>query len=303
MKAPDVITLRLQWLPQSQFAGYYAAHDEGIYRRHGLNVRLLHSGPGQSPMREAATGASTFATSFLTAAIEARDQGLPVVNVCQVINRCNLMLTAWSREVKRLEQLHQKKVSIWSGDFRAPYVSVFRSHRIDPRIYTQNYSMELFIRKGVSACSCMYYNEYHTLYLSGVDWDEMTALLLRELGCDMPEDGIYTSAEFARQHPDICRAFAEATLEGWKWASQHTEETLDRVMQRVKQAWVPSNRVHMRWMLQEMIASVFPDSQSARQTGKLLQDDYTRTVALLRNQRIIRNSVPLDQFTTPEARP
>ncbi len=302
MKAPELITLRLQWLPQSQFAGCYAAHDEGFYQRRGLNVRLLHSGPSQSPMREAATGASTFATSFLTAAIEARDKGLQVVNICQVINRCNLMLAAWSREVKRLEQLHRKKVSVWSGDFRAPYVSVFRSHRIEPRIYTQNYSMELFIRKGVSACSCMYYNEYHTLYLSGIDWDEMTALLLRDLGCDMPEDGIYTSLAFAQQHPDICRAFAEATLEGWDWVSKHGEDALDRVMQRVKAAWVPSNRVHMRWMLQEMVASVFPNSQSARQPGKLLPEDYTRTVALLRTQRMIQRSVPLDRFAVLEAR-
>ena len=37
-----------QWVPQAQFAGYYFAAEQGIYRKHGLDVTILSGGP-QSP--------------------------------------------------------------------------------------------------------------------------------------------------------------------------------------------------------------------------------------------------------------
>ena len=40
------VTLRLQWFPQAQFAGYYAAKDLGFYQDAGLDVTILdHSAP------------------------------------------------------------------------------------------------------------------------------------------------------------------------------------------------------------------------------------------------------------------
>ena len=39
------IKLQLQWLPQAQFAGYYAAVKQGFYAKEGLNVTLKNGGP------------------------------------------------------------------------------------------------------------------------------------------------------------------------------------------------------------------------------------------------------------------
>lgn len=40
----DNVTLRLKWLHQSQFAGYYAAEQEGFYKEEGINVRVVPGG-------------------------------------------------------------------------------------------------------------------------------------------------------------------------------------------------------------------------------------------------------------------
>src|SRR5229473_3596400 len=43
--ALDPVSLQLKWKHQFQFAGYYAALEQGFYRTAGLDVTLLEGGP------------------------------------------------------------------------------------------------------------------------------------------------------------------------------------------------------------------------------------------------------------------
>ena len=43
------VTLQLKWVPQAQFAGYYAALDLGYYKAAGLDVTLKNGGPNIIP--------------------------------------------------------------------------------------------------------------------------------------------------------------------------------------------------------------------------------------------------------------
>ena len=51
--AQDKITLRLKHLHQFQFAGYYAALEQGYYREAGLDVRILEGADGNQAERDA----------------------------------------------------------------------------------------------------------------------------------------------------------------------------------------------------------------------------------------------------------
>ena len=46
------ITLQLRWLHQFQFAGYYAAKQQGYYRDAGLDVEIRPGAPGREPVKE-----------------------------------------------------------------------------------------------------------------------------------------------------------------------------------------------------------------------------------------------------------
>ena len=52
--ALDEVRLQLQWAPQAQFAGYFAAQEQGYYEAAGLKVTLLDGGPdgGGCPQEE-----------------------------------------------------------------------------------------------------------------------------------------------------------------------------------------------------------------------------------------------------------
>ena len=52
----NTVTLQLQWVTQSQFAGYYVAQDKGFYEEEGLEVTILSGGPDIAPPQVLAGG-------------------------------------------------------------------------------------------------------------------------------------------------------------------------------------------------------------------------------------------------------
>ena len=216
---PPLARLRiaLQWLPQSQFAGFYMARDQGLYRSAGLDVDLVHTGPGPSPLDFMARGAADFATLFLADALVAADKhGL--VNVVQLSQRSALMLVGFKEMgILKPADLHGKPVSYWQSAFSAAFEAFFRQQGIQPIVVPQHYSVNLFLRRGVAACAVMEYNEYHRIYQAGVDFEELTLFRMRDFGLGFPEDGLYTTAALVQQQPAICRALRQATMAGWAW--------------------------------------------------------------------------------------
>jgi NitT/TauT family transport system substrate-binding protein len=289
--------LALQWSPQSQFAGYYLAQEKGFYRDKGLNVEIVRGGPDVDPMELLQQQKVHFATMFLTGAIAARDRGIPLVNIGQIINHSNLVLVAWrDRNIARIEDLHQRRISIWEGNFRGAFLGLFLGLGIMPDIIPQNYTVNLFLRRGIDACSAMYYNEYHMIYQAGINPEELSVFLLRDNGYDIPEDGIYCLESTLQANPQACRALVEASLEGWEYARQNPEETLDVVMKEVQDAHLPTNRAHMRWMLEKIIPTILPPNTEHWMAGRLTEEGYQRCLLVMKAQVEKSRILTIDKF-------
>lgn len=274
----------LHWLPQAQFAGYYMAFEKGFYLNRDLDVFLLHGGPGKNPLMDLIEGKSEMATSFLSDGLIFR-QDHKIVNIAQMVNRSNLMLMGWKdRIILSKEDLDGRKVSLWPDMFRSSYNAFFQQNQIIPDVYPQYGSVALFLRKGVDASAAMEYNEYHKVLQSGVKPDKLTCFFMRDEGTGFPEDGIYCMESFCRENPQECQAFVEASLEGWRYAREHQEETLDMVMKYARKAHVPTNRAHQRWMLNHMLDSIFPGESGQWKIGELSKEDYDRTVKIMKDQ-------------------
>jgi NitT/TauT family transport system substrate-binding protein len=296
------VRLALQWNHQSQFAGYYVALDKGYYSAKGLDVTILEGGPDKDPVEELRSGAADIATQFLTGALTARDGGTPLVNLAQVVNRSNLAIVAWKdHRIRRLEDLQGRPMSLWGEQFSAPYLALFKARSIQPRIVPQYYSVELFLRHGVEACSAMQYNEVHRIFQAGVDADEVTVFSMHDLGFGFPEDGLYCLQSFAARCPEASRAFAEASMEGWRTAQKSPEEALAMVMKRARAVHLPANETHMRWMLTTILKGIFPESTEAWNPGELSREDYARTVSLLLERGLIKAAPSYEAFTGKES--
>lgn len=250
--ALEKATLVLQWLPQAQFAGFFAAKDLGYYEEEGIDMTLLSGGPDILASEYLETGRADFATMFLTTGIQRRET-LPIVNIAQFVQRSALMLIAMkSSDIKTFKDLNGRKVGLWANEFQTQARALFRRYHIDVTVVPQTSSLDLFLRGGVAACSGMWYNEYHTLLTYGLDESDLQPLFFNDAGLNFPEDGIYCLEKTAAQRSELCRGLVRATIRGWQYAFAHPEETLDLVIQRMRAAKVPASRVHQRWMLKRM---------------------------------------------------
>jgi NitT/TauT family transport system substrate-binding protein len=294
-------TLMLLWTPQSQFAGYYVARAKGFYQHRGVNVKLIRGGPDRDQVAYLKNGQTDFALLWLTTALTAWNEGTPVRHLGQIINRSNLALVGWKqRGIHTVKDLDKRRISVWGGSFLPAFTSYFRTHDVTPEILPQHYSINLFLRHGVDACSVMRYNEYHALYQYGIDPDALTTFFLSDGETPLPEEGIYCLDPLFREKPALCRAIVEASMEGWRYAADHPEEALDIVMEEVRAGHIPTNRAHMRWMLRTMLESIFPAQPGDWTPGRLSRETDQSTVTMLTHVGLTGAAPTFETFTAQE---
>src|SRR5215469_17077568 len=110
------ITLQLKWVPQAQFAGYYAAVKKGFYTKEGLNVTLKNGGPDIIPEQVVASGQAQFGVDWLPSLLSARDKGTDLVNIAQVFARSGMTELTWkSSGINTIAKMKGKKVANWLG--------------------------------------------------------------------------------------------------------------------------------------------------------------------------------------------
>jgi NitT/TauT family transport system substrate-binding protein len=81
------VRLQLQWVAQSQFAGYFAALDLGFYEEEGLDVTILEGAVDIVPQQVVASGGAEFGIAWVPKVLESNEQGVNLVNIGQVFQR------------------------------------------------------------------------------------------------------------------------------------------------------------------------------------------------------------------------
>src|SRR5512135_2912446 len=160
------VSIQLQWVPQAQFAGYYAAQNLGFYKAAGLDVKLLNGGPQIVPGQVVASGRAQFGVNWLTALLAARDAGTQLVDIAQVFSRSGMTELTWkSSGLNTIAKLKDKKVGNWLGGDQYELFAALTAAGMDPThnkgvtIVQQPFDMGLFLNHQVDAASAMTYNE------------------------------------------------------------------------------------------------------------------------------------------------
>src|SRR5882757_4787830 len=99
---PSKIRLALNWKPDPQFGGFYAAP----YETHGLDVEILPGGAGTPTIQMVGAGSAEFGVVSADELIVARSQGNDVVALFAVFqNNPQGILVHASRKLKSLSDL------------------------------------------------------------------------------------------------------------------------------------------------------------------------------------------------------
>ena len=240
-----------QWLPQSQFAGYYVAQELGFYEEAGLEVEIEHTSASDNTTNRLKKGTCNAVTMNLFDAIIDIDKGMEIVNVLQTSLHTALVIVPRNNEITQLDDLRNKRVGIWRAHYNQLSQIVNDDYNLDIEWISFIQSSNLFISGAIDATMAMIYNEAYNIHTSG--FENVNHIHLSDYGYDFPEEGVYFTKDYIEKYPDKAKAFAEASQRGWEWAHQHPEETIDIVLKVMKEENLPANRQHQKWMLENIL--------------------------------------------------
>lgn len=256
-----------QWTAQAQFVGFYVANSMGFYKDAGLDVTIKHPSASKPSIDYLTEGESQFITLNLVTAMTLMDKGVKLVNVLQMSQQNNLLIVSHT-PLNGLESLRGKKVGHWRSGFSELPFAMDKKYGLGIQWIPFISNINLFISGAIDGALAMSYNEFFQLKMAGQRIRKEQLLYMRDIGYNVPEDGLYVSLDYYRRHKEEVQKFAEATRKGWEWAVEHPEEALDIVMVTMRQNGIGGNMMAQEWMLKEILNQL-ADKDTGKRSYKL----------------------------------
>lgn len=228
--AAEKASLRLKWLPQAQFAGFYVAKAKGFYEAEGIDLTINPGGPNLNAEALVASGADTFGLSGgVESHLAAVDKGMSLVAIGVAHQKTPYAFVTYPDSgINTLEDFKGRKVSTWYSGSQYTLKAMLATAGItesDLTIMPQSVSMNPFIDREVDVATATLYNELNTLKARGLT--DLKIFQPDDYGIVVQRDTLITTAETIKDKPELVQGFFDATVKGWKYALQHKDEAVD----------------------------------------------------------------------------
>lgn len=228
----QLVTARLQlkWTHQFQFAGHYAAQQQGYYKSEGLDIRILEGGKDIQPIHMVSSGKAEFGIYDPEVLFKnPKENPLMVVFATLQSSPYGILATPESG-IRRPSDLVGKKVlsagdqgwSIFKAIMQKEGISVDQT-----QIIPRKKDSEELIDGTADAVITYYTSQPSRLKDMGLD-----PIIIKPLdyGVDFYGDVIFTSKKYAEESPEVVEAFNRATRRGWEYALSHKEKMADYIL-------------------------------------------------------------------------
>lgn len=291
------VKLVLQWVVQSQFAGYFAAKDKGYYEAEGLDVTIIPGGPDVSNSQYVASGQADIGVGWLPGKILApRENGAKLVNIGQIFQRSGtLMISFKDKGITSVDGFKGKNIGSWLGGNEPELFAAMIKAGIEPdkgaKIIQQGFDMNQMLKGEIDVAQAMIYNEYAQVLESknpatGALYkpEDLNVINFNDVGTAMLQDAVLAKEEWLAdaKNQETAVKFLRATYKGWMFC----RDNLDECVQIVLKNGSALGESHMRWQLNEINALIWP---SPNGIGMLDDTAYKQTVEIAKTYGVIKN--------------
>jgi NitT/TauT family transport system substrate-binding protein len=207
------VTLALNWVPEPEFGGFYAARETGAYRRQGFDVDIRGGGAGVPVLQMVATGRADFGTVGADELVTARARGADVVAVFATFQTSpqGIMVHA-SRQLDGLREVFQSgTLAIEPGLAYAAYLKTLYPWE-GVKIVPYDGGVARFLADPTFAQQCYVTSEPIAAKRQGGD---PQVFLVAEAGFNPYTTVVIAKRELVAQKPEMVAAFVAASAEGW----------------------------------------------------------------------------------------
>jgi ABC-type nitrate/sulfonate/bicarbonate transport system substrate-binding protein len=227
----------LDWFPNTNHSGLYAAKDQGYYAQEGLDVDIVQPSEGGNPQL-VASGKTDFAISYQEEVTMARSQDIPVVALAAVIqHNTSGFASPVSKNIKTPKDFEGKTYGGWGSPAETAVLKVLMD----------KYGADVNKVKIVNVGSADFFASME----KGIDFswifEGWTGIEAKNKGMDLnyirlkDEDKVldyYTpviiaSEDKLSQNPELVKKFMKATAKGYNYAINKPNETAAILLKNV----------------------------------------------------------------------
>ncbi|WP_053094222.1 ABC transporter substrate-binding protein [Cellvibrio sp. pealriver] len=231
--AAEQVTLQLKWHHSPQFAGYYAALEQGYYKEAGLDVSLMEATPETDVVTAVTSGAADFGVGSSNLLLE-HYRGKPVVVLANIFQHSALVLVArqWS-PTQNIHDLAGKRLMLTkTPDELVAYLQQEGLSADQYSLVPHSADLNDLITGKTDALST--YSSIALPYFEAMQYP-VQVYSPRAVGIDFYGDNLFTSSRLLKRNPDVVEAFRKASLKGWQYAMDHPDAVVELIRTQYNQ--------------------------------------------------------------------
>jgi NitT/TauT family transport system substrate-binding protein len=295
------VTLQLQWFIQAQFAGYYAAIDQGYYKDAGIDLTIKEGSVDIVPQKVLADGQADFALAWVPKALQTREAGADIVDVGQIFQRSGTLQVSFKdKNITTPTDFKGKKIGNWGFGNEFEIFAALTKVGLDPAkdvtLVQQQFDMKALLSGDIDAGEAMTYNEYAqvleaknpktgALYtpadFNAVNYDASGVGMLQDA---VWADGKKLASDTAYQ--DLTTRFLKASMQGWIYCRDNAQACADLVVTKGSKL----GKSHQLWQMNEINKLIWPSPSGI---GILDTAAWDRTVQIAQSAKNLEGKTVL----------
>lgn len=288
--AQERVSLQLKWHHQFQFAGYYAAVEQGYYKDEGLEVTLKDRNPALNNIEQVLNGASQYGIGDSVLLVYLA-QKKPIVIVAPIFQHSpNVLITLKSSGIDSPYGLIGKRISLYPNDADGlPLLAMLYETGVTKEGFSRiktHFNIDDLTAKEVDATHGYVTNEPYTLREKGF---ETNIIHPQSFGVDFYGDMLFTTQDELARHPKRVEAMKRATIKGWEYAIAHKEEMIHLIQSKYHGTQTTDK---LRFEADGIIAAIAPSSYPI---GTLNQGRFDYIQKMLERHGLVNSRLSLNQ--------
>lgn len=206
-------TLTLDWVPEPEFGGFYAARESGAFSKQGLDVDIKPRGQGAT-WKLVAEGQTAFATTAADQVLISRAQGADVVAIFAVYQTSPQgIMVHKARGFTKIDDVFTNPGTLEAED--VTWLKYLRRKFPDAQVKLTSNSpgIATFLAKPDLSKQCFITSE--PLQAAAAGSDPQT-FLIADAGYNPYTTVVITTGDMVRKNPETVRKMIAALREGWR---------------------------------------------------------------------------------------
>lgn len=207
------VTLQLNWMPEPEFGGLYAATIYGLDREEGLEVELINGGPGVPSAQLVASGKVDLGVFGADQVITMRAKGADLVALFASFQETPRVIMSRPSELKTMRSLWEsgRMIAVEPGMGFVRWLNhSFGEGKV--KLVASQGGLSQFKQDPTLSQAAFVFSEPVTLGLDGI---ETQLFRVSESGWNPYAVVVATREGYLRAHPEVAGALTRALRRGW----------------------------------------------------------------------------------------